>query len=614
MSERTLNRPTLLWLAAGVLALGGAAAWGWRTAGADVGEQRRVAETAVAWALHGCVVLGLAGFCGVARPVWAVLGRRGLAKILTVAVVAWVVAGLAPRTHRIFFDEQIYMQVGQTYAHTGRLAAASYARVEHGKFEFYDGELNKQPQAWPYVYGQAARVFGVSPRLGQELNRALVAVVAGLLCLALLLAPWRLPTHAPVAVGLAWALTPLVPWWGRTAAVEPSAAAGAAAAFAAAVIYVRLRTPSPAVEGRPAAGALLAAATAMGASFRPESLLVFPLVALVLWADEDEFVRDLVAWGALAFALALLAPTLAQLWAVRGEDWGATDGRRFNFGLVGENLRSNAGYFFLGREFPVAGTVLAVVGFGWLVTFSRPAAVVLAGWFLPAWGVFVLFYAGGYHYGASNRFAVISAAPVALAMGVGAAALLAMVRRRPAWGGAAAALVGLSWAHTYAFVSGLGREAIEVQEEVEWAAEQARRLPSGSLVISQAPSLWLIEGRNSATWPAVESLARGQLHELANQYPGGVYLHFGFWDNAEGHRADEAARIIVEYGAREITRFGTHAMTFGLFRIDTPVGLARYGGPAPAFPSRREGELDNALWRAGGGARAADAAREGGAR
>ncbi len=36
---------------------------------------------------------------------------------------------------------------------------------------------------------------------------------------------------------------------------------------------------------------------------------------------------------------------------------------------------------------------------------------------------FVLFYAGGYHYGASSRYAVVSCAPIAVAMGIGAASL-----------------------------------------------------------------------------------------------------------------------------------------------------------------------------------------------
>jgi hypothetical protein len=574
-----------------------AALWVLKTVKLDVLEQRNVAETATAWGLNACVSLGLAGLAGLVTPLFQQLGNRRIFQIFAVGVAVWAIAGLAPRTHRIFFDEQIYMQVGQTFAHTGRLSAAGYARAEHGLFELYQGEMNKQPQGWPYVYGQASRFFGVSPRLGQEINRVATGATAALLCLALMLSPWRLPAAAPVAAGLAWGLTPLVPWWGRTAAVEPMSAATIVAAFCAAILYARLRSSSP-ICGRPAAGALLAATTAFAGYFRPESLLVFPLVAAVLWAEEDDFVRDTVAWGTLAFAFALIAPNLAQLWSVRSEDWGATDGQRFNFSEMGKNLYSNFTYFFFGRYFPLAATGLALVGLGWLLAYARSAAVVLAVWFLPAWGTFVLFYAGGYHYGASNRYALISAAPVAIAIGIGAGALISWGCRRPAWLGLAGSLVAISWTRASTFLPYQGREALEAQQESQFVESQAKSLPSGSLIISQVPSMWLIEGRNSALWFAVENLALNNLNELANQYPGGIYLHYGYWEHADEERGNHAAQVIVQFQGREIARLPTHAMNFAIYRLDTPEALARFGGPPTTQPERRKTELDNALARA----------------
>lgn len=590
---------TRLWLAAGLIALGGAAAWALRVAAQDVEAQRDIAQVATAWGMNACVVMAAAGACALALPLWKLLGRKHAVQILLVGIGAWLIAGLAPRTHRIFFDEQIYMQVGQTYAHTGRLANASHANAEHGLFEWQNGRLNKQPQGWPYLYGQVSRFLGVSPALGQDLNRLSVGLTGAFLCMALLLSPWRLPPAAPACAGLAWAITPLVPWWGRTAAVEPFSAATVAGAFCAAMIYTRLRhSEKGVVRGLPAAGALLAAATAFAGYFRPESLLAFPLVAAVLWAEEDDFVRDLTAWGTLAFALALVLPNLSQLWSVRTEDWGATDGQRFNFSLIGKNLESNLGYFLKGKEFPLAGTALAVAGCCWLLARARSAAVVLAAWFLPAWGIFVLFYAGGYYYGASNRYAVISAAPVAIAIGVAAGVLLSWGLKRPAWLGVAAGAIALNWAASFQFVPHLGHEALEVQQEVHFVAEQARILPAGSLVVSQVPSMWMIEGRNSAAWFDVSDLAKTHLRELVNQYPGGVYFHYGYWEHVEKGRADEAAGILLDFHAKEIARFTSHAMNFALFRLDTPEAIQLFGGAPSAYPARREGELDNSLDRA----------------
>jgi hypothetical protein len=116
-------------------------------------------------------------------------------------------------------------------------------------------------------------------------------------------------------------------------------------------------------------------------------------------------------------------------------------------------------------------------------------------------------------------------------------------------------------------------------------------------VISQVPSLWLINGRNSAAWPAINTMTVGHLRELANQFPGGIFLHYGFWEHAEEHRADVAARTILEFGAKEIVRYPSHSMTFAIYRLDTPAGLERFGGPVPESSERRPGELENSLAR-----------------
>ena len=241
---------------------------------------------------------------------------------------------------------------------------------------------------------------------------------------------------------------------------------------------------------------------------------------------------------------------------------------------------------------------LAVIGLGWLLARARGALVVLATWFLPAWGTFVFFYAGGYWYGASNRYAVLSAAPVAIAVGIGAAWVFHAARRRPAWLGLAAGLAALSWSRAFAFVPSRGGEAIQVQHETEFASQQARRLPPGSLVVTLTPSLWLIEGCNTAMWHTVAHLAHTNLRELVNQYPGGVYLYYGYWEHQEADWADDTVRTLLAFQAREVARRSTHAMNFALFRLDTPEALERFGGPAPVSPVRRAGELENALSRA----------------
>jgi len=342
---------------------------------------------------------------------------------------------------------------------------------------------------------------------------------------------------------------------------------------------------------------LLAGATGFAVYFRPESLLVFPMVAAVLWSTDDRFVEDLSAWGALALATALALPNLLHLWSVRTEDWGARDGRRFAFDFVRKNLAANGGYFAGSKWFPVAGAVLAVAGALWLLRRNRTTGLALGVWFLLSWGIFVLFYAGGYYYGASSRYAVISAAPAALFMGIGLAALIGGLRRAPLllFGLAAAGL--MNWLAAMHYVPTLSREATEAEADERFVARTARILPEGSLVISHDPCMWQLQGINASQFFAIDHMMHEELRELSNQYPGGIYVHWDYWHDAEPDMAADTAKFLAEANATEFTRTQCQGYKLALFRIDTPEGFARFGGRLPV-PSIRPVDLDKVLKQA----------------
>ena len=590
-SSRTAR---LLWLGFAVAVLALTAAWAYRVGTLpSIDEQRAVVPVSTVWGMHACVIAIIAGLGGIALPLVRILGRRRCLTALALAVAGYLACGLAPRTTRIFFDEHIYAQIGQTIAHTGRAEAANYARVEYGQFEMYSAVVNKQPNGLPYLLSWVYRIAGVSDNSAHFLNRALIGLAAACLYLGLALVPWTLPAGSGLAAALLFIFTPLVMWWGHTVAVEPTAAATTALAFFAVCVHARLRDPETA-QGLPASGLFLAGATAFAAYFRPESLLAFPLVAAVLWSTDDRFIEDISAWGALALATALATPTLVHLWSVRTENWGASDGRRFALDFIGKNLQSNGGYFIDARWFPLAGTVLAVAGALWLLGRNRTAGLALGTWFSFSWGIFVLFYAGGYYYGASSRYGVVSCAPVALFMGIGLAAIYGMLRRRPVifYGLAACGLV--NWVAAMHYVPTLSREAVEAQADVDFVAKIAPTLPGGSIVLTPDPCIWMLQGINASQYFTLDDMVHNNLRQLVNQYPGGVYLHWSFWHNAEPNMARETARLIVDAHAVELARAQSFAHKDALFRLDTPEALARFGGP-PLPPPERDADLDRML-------------------
>jgi hypothetical protein len=590
----------LVWLSFALTGLAATALWAGRVlTGLSIDEQRNLVPVSTVWGMHACMVAIIAGLGAVAVPVGRILGRRRILIALALLVGGYLACGLAPKTVRIFFDEHLYMQIGQTIAHTGRAEGANYARVEYGQFEMYSSWVNKQPNGLPYLLSWIYRVAGVTDNASHFLNRALVGLAAASLYLGLTLIPWTLPAGAALAAAVLFVFTPLVMWWGHTVAAEPTAAATAAFAFLAACVHARFRDTATA-QGLPASGLLLAGATALAVYFRPESLLAFPLVAAVLWSTDDRFVEDLSAWGALALSLAMAAPNVLHLWSNRLENWGARDGRRFAVDFIEKNLNSNGGYFFDSKWFPVAGTVLALTGMLWLLKRNRTAGLALGIWFALSWGIFIVFYAGGYYYGASSRYGVVSAAPVAIFMGIGLAGFYGALRKLPllVFGLGACGLI--NWTAAMHYVPTLSREAVEAVADMDFIAQTSHVLPEGSLVISQDPCMWMLQGINASQFFTIDHMVREEMRELANQFPGGIYVHWGFWNNAEPGIAESTARLLAETKATEIARMQCQAYKLAIFRIDTPEALARFGGKPPASP-RRDTDLDSHLARARAG-------------
>lgn len=542
-------------------------------------ELRALVPVSTVWGMHACVLLGFSALVGLAGRLWQMLGRKHLLVGLALALVGFGACGLAPRTTRIFYDEHIYMQIGQTLAHTGRAEYANHANAEHGEFELYDAWVNKQPNGHPYLLSWCYRLFGVSEAVSHLWVRTLVGLTAALLYLGLVLVPARLPRGTPVAAALAFVFTPLVLWWGHSVAVEPAAVATTVAAIFAACVHARLRDPETG-EGTLGGATLLSATVAFAAYFRPESLLAFPVAALLLLALERRSWRDRPTWAALALAIALVMPNLLHLWAVRGEDWGATDGNRFGGGYIWQNLASNAGYFVQGEWFPLAGSVLALVGAGWLAARQRLLGVAVGAWLLLSWGIFVLFYAGGYHYGASSRYAVISTAPVALLVGLGVAQLWSLVGGRRFAAGLLGGVLLLNWVRAMHYVPTLGREACEARADVAWIRDAANALPDGVLVISSNPCVWNILGRNASQPGSVADRVQNDLAALQRQYPGGVFVHWDYWANAQADIAETLRQLVVSTKATVWRRGASETYKFALFQIPTAPAVSDEQGSA----------------------------------
>ena len=147
--------------------------------------------------------------------------------------------------------------------------------------------------------------------------------------------------------------------------------------------------------------AVVAAAYAI--QFRPESLLILPVVGFLAWPRiRQELARPRAWWAAILF-LWLGAMHVGHLYAVRHIGWG-TDAARFSLDYIATNLPVNGWFYLYDERFPFAFTLLAMVGL--LAGPFRRERASMAIYFLAFFAIGLVFYAGSYNYGADVRYSL----------------------------------------------------------------------------------------------------------------------------------------------------------------------------------------------------------------
>ncbi len=417
------------------------------------------------------------------------LPRHAFGTTLAISLLALVLTiAVAPHTNRIFYDEHIYQGVGQNLSDLHLAQMCNDGRVEYGQLECARGEYNKEPYGYPYLLSVAYRLLGVHDGIAHAINAVstlLLVWVAFLLTTALFA-----DRRAGLAAGLIAALIPQQLLWSHTASAEPTAALLSAIAVLASVAFVQLRTHQTLLWA--------VVMTVFASQFRPESILVVPLVLVVvaLYAP-GEFKQPRFWWASL-LGLVLSTVYLGHLFAVRQESWGAVS-EPFSLTYVTANLGVNGGFYWGDMRFPVVYTVLAVIG-----VLGRPgrAAIVAGLYFLLFWGVFLAFYAGSYNFGADIRFSLLTHPALVILAGVGVSTICTATTRWTADPSRVARLCGIGLCAQFLWylpqVRATGEEAWGARADVEFAHDVIPELPDNAVVLTHNPSIFLLRGINAA--------------------------------------------------------------------------------------------------------------------
>lgn len=547
------------WIGVGVVWVGSLAALVVWLLGTSTGQLREQLKWLQFWSLDACVLLGVLFGLPVLSRVRHDLQKGDVARMalltaLAVTLTLWV----APRTNRIFYDEQIYQGVGQNLADLRLAQVCHDGSVESGRLRCASGEYNKQPYAWPHALSLAYRLLGVREGTAFAVNAAVMGLTAG--TVYLLVFVWFRDRDAALFAGLLIVLMPEQVMWSATAAVEPSASLACVVALLSAAHYVR-------AGGLAALGAsVVAAAYAM--QFRPESFLILPIVGLVVWPRLGLDLQRPRGWWAAILFLWLAAVHAAHLYAVRHLDWGTGGAPRFSIEYVASNLRVNGWFYLTDERFPAAFTLFALAGLA-LGRYERER-LWMALYFLLFFGIDLAFYAGSYNYGADVRYSLLTYPSLAVLGGLGVAHIVRTVRRvapRVPVLTAAVAVLGFQFLWYAPVVRATPEEAWAARADVRFARLVATGLPPDTYVMTHNPSMFHTWGIDAGQMAHVVS-NRAYFRLLAERHAGGVYLHWNFWCNVDDPAQQEVCRTaLASAPAQVVTEHRERDQWYAFYRM-----------------------------------------------
>ena len=102
--------------------------------------------------------------------------RKGVLLIILFCTAFCTVSFLTHQTHRIYYDEDIYANVGQNIALANQTGYCNYGTFEYGEYFPHWISYNKEPSGWPFLISLSFQLLGVDEAYAFLLNNLLFSM------------------------------------------------------------------------------------------------------------------------------------------------------------------------------------------------------------------------------------------------------------------------------------------------------------------------------------------------------------------------------------------------------------------------------------------------------
>ena len=465
---------------------------------------------------------------------------------------------VAPRTHRLYYDEDIYMSIGQNLAHLKKAQMCNEGYYEHGVFQAYQGEYNKQPYGHPYLLSLIYRLFGESVSLSFLFNNLLF----GLLIVVVFLIGFLLFDNPNPGLWAAFlfAMVPQNLLWFSTVAVEPSASFFTAFAVLTMLLFIKYQKTSLLF--------LAVVVLAFSLQFRPESILILAVLFMMILLFNPKLFIEYRFWilGLLFFCL--MISLIGHQYAVKNESWGS-HGPKLSLDYFKNNFHVNGGFYWQNIRFPAFFTILAVIGLLWFAKWKEK--LIIISWFLLFWGIFLFFYAGSYSYGADVRYSLLSYVPLILLAGIGLFQLQQFFNKwinAKTFNMVVISMLMISFISFLPLVRATTQEGWQCRYDHKYAEEFAIILPENSVILTHNPNMFHIWKKNALQASLATTEYNYVANVLMNRFKGGVYFHYNYWCTIPNRVQNSFCEQIIErYDYKIIKEYQIQNYRFALCQL-----------------------------------------------
>jgi len=400
---------------------------------------------------------------------------------------------VVPHTHRIFFDEDLYLGIANSIATEGINILCNYGTPT----KCIEGILNKDPSGYPFFIAIFYKIFGSSQLLAYQIS----VMVGTISILLIFVITYLLFKNQEISLysTLLLSLIPVHIIWSGSTATELVFLFFSLLTIISFLLYLRTDKYATLLLG--------ITLLAYTIQIRPEGLALILLIGFMFLLFEKNLLGKLKNyrfWVPWLILFMLITPHAIQLYMNKEGDWGAPSGKKFGLEYATTNFNDNLGFWFNNEMHPVLFTIFTLVGIFYLSKTNKKILFFNAIWFLLFFTIFMFFYAGGVKNGGiGTRFVNIYCVPIIILGGYGLYEfrLLTKITNKKIISLILVSLILISFYFFIPFIQTPDKQAEYARDMHNFVMLNMDKIDNSCYVLTHNPSIFLVAGKNSLqTW------------------------------------------------------------------------------------------------------------------